>query len=51
MMDKAKVIAAAVRPYLARVSDDTFVAGEVLQALADRGFDVDSPNVSKSEGL
>lgn len=37
-MDKAKVIAAAIRPYLRHKGDDGFVAGEVLRGLQAAGF-------------
>jgi hypothetical protein len=37
-MDKAKVIAVAVRPYLRRKGDDEFVANEILRGLRAAGF-------------
>ena len=48
-MDKAKVIEAAVRPYLRRKGDAEFVAGEVLRGLAAAGFGWVDPYATRKE--
>lgn len=47
-MDKAKVIAAAVRPYLRRKGDDEFVASEILRGLRAAGFGWIDPNATRA---